>query len=242
MHSKYTRLDRFINRHVGVNRRDVRLMLAQGRVVVDGVIARDINQVVGEFSHVVADGENLQQRSPVYIMMNKPEGVVSATKDDIHTTVIDLLDRPDSYQLHIAGRLDFNTTGLMLLTNDGRWSRQLFEPESKVTKWYRVTLQYPMDESYEAAFMQGMHFPYENITTLPAVLNKLSDTVAEVGLMEGRYHQVKRMFGRLQNKVVELHRYAVGDLQLDSTLKPGQSRELSEQELAGLLPHYSHEA
>jgi 16S rRNA pseudouridine516 synthase len=148
--------------------------------------------------------------------------------------VIDLLDHPDRHRLHIVGRLDLNSSGLLLLTNDGRWSRQLTEPQNKVAKVYRVTLANPIRpeqiSDYVEAFTQGMYFPFENITTRPAGLNVLSEYVAEVTLEEGRYHQIKRMFGRFRNPVVGLHRLAIGSVILDDALMPGESRELTVEE------------
>ena len=228
MQSKRARLDRFVSGVVGINRRDVRPMLAQKRVLVDGCVATNINQVIGEFSHVMLDHRVLQANTPSYVMLNKPAGVVSATKDVRHKTVIDLLDRSDRENLHIVGRLDFNSSGLLLLTNDGQWSRHLTTPEKNIAKLYRVTLEKPITEDYVHAFAEGMYFSYENITTLPAKLNILSDFVAEVSLVEGRYHQIKRMFGRFQNPVLTLHRIAIGNLPLDPSLAPGKSRALTE--------------
>ncbi|PCJ93634.1 MAG: 16S rRNA pseudouridine(516) synthase [Porticoccaceae bacterium] len=231
MQSKHARLDRFISKQVGINRRDVRLLLAQKRVLVNGELATDVNQVVGEFSLIVFDNQVLQAKKPCYVMMHKPPGVVSATKDDQHRTVVDLLDRPDRYHLHIVGRLDFNSSGLILLTNDGRWSRQLTTPENNIAKLYRVTLEKPITVEYIQAFSKGMYFPFEGITTRPAKLNIISDHVAEVSLVEGRYHQIKRMFGRFNNPVLTLHRISIGNLLLDPSLLSGQSRELTEREL-----------
>jgi len=228
MQSKRARLDRFVSGVVGINRRDVRPLLAQQRVLVDGCVATDINQVIGEFSHVMLDHRVLQANTPSYVMLNKPAGVVSATKDVRHKTVIDLLDRSDRENLHIVGRLDFNSSGLLLLTNDGQWSRHLTTPEKNIAKLYRVTLEKPITEDYVHAFAEGMYFSYENITTLPAKLNILSDFVAEVSLVEGRYHQIKRMFGRFQNPVLTLHRIAIGNLPLYPSLAPGKSRALTE--------------
>lgn len=238
MQSKRTRLDRFISQHTNVNRRDVRMMLAQGRLVVDGHIAVDIHHSVDEFSHVVLDGEVLQNKIPVYLMLNKPTGVVSATKDAKHLTVIDVLkktlneaDMPalDIENLHLVGRLDFNSSGLVLLTNDGRWSRRLALPEEKIAKLYRVTLANKITADCIQAFADGMYFPYENITTRPAKLEILSSHIAMVTLVEGRYHQIKRMFGRFQNPVLELHRVAVGGLTLD--LNVGEWRRLTNTEV-----------
>ena len=165
-------------------------------------------------------------------MLNKPAGVVSATVDMQHTTVTDLLSQDYRAELHIVGRLDFNSTGLLLLTNDGRWSQRISQPGRKLLKRYRVTVESPLTPEYVRQFQQGMYFAYEGITTRPAQLTILSDYAAEVGLVEGRYHQLKRMFGRFNNKVLSIHRVAVGPLHLDEHLLVGQSRNLTAAELA----------
>jgi 16S rRNA pseudouridine516 synthase len=231
MQSKRARLDRFVSVRTGISRRHVRPLLAQGRLIVDGSPATAIHQLIDEFTHVALDGRVLQAKKPVYLMMNKPMGVVSATWDDRHKTVIDLLERPDRESLHIVGRLDFNSSGLILLTNDGRWSRHLTTPAQKVPKVYRVVLANPLTDEYIAAFAKGMYFPFEDITTRPARLKILDDFTAEVTLVEGRYHQIKRMFGRFQNPVLSLHRSAIGSLPLDAGLAPGESRELADGEV-----------
>jgi 16S rRNA pseudouridine516 synthase len=209
-------------------------MLAQGRILVDGIPAQDARQFIDEFTRVTLDGNPLQARTPTYLMLHKPVGVVSATKDAKHKTVIDLLDRTDSLNLHIVGRLDFNSSGLVLLTNDGRWSRRLTSPEQKVIKQYSVALAKPITEEYVKAFAEGMYFPFEGITTRPAQLEILGESLAKVSLTEGRYHQIKRMFGRFQNQVLSLHRTAVGNLYLDPALAPGQNRELTPAEVLGI--------
>jgi 16S rRNA pseudouridine516 synthase len=232
MESKRARLDRFISAQTGINRRGVRPLLAQSRIFVDGVAAVDTHQIIDEFSHVILDGRVLQANTPCYVMMHKPRGVVSATKDEQHRTVIDLLNRTERHKLHIVGRLDFNSSGLLLLTNNGRWSRHLATPGNNIAKLYRVTLAKPLTDDYVDAFSEGMYFSYEGITTRPAKLNIISKYVAEVSLMEGKYHQIKRMFGQFDNEVLTLHRLAIGNLWLDSSLSPGQSRELTDNEVA----------
>lgn len=226
MQSNKHRLDRLISSNAGINRKHVRLMLAQKRVLVNESIATDVDQIIGQFDKVELDNKVLQDKRPLYLMMNKPIGVVSATKDDQHKTVIDLL--PLEYKaLHITGRLDLNSSGLLLLTNDGEWSRALTSPEHKVKKVYTVTLEKPLTAEYVAAFAQGMYFPYEDITTRPAALEILSDYTARVTLEEGRYHQIKRMFGRFRNPVLKLHRESIGKITLDRTLAAGEARLLS---------------
>jgi 16S rRNA pseudouridine516 synthase len=238
MQSKRTRLDRFISQHTQINRKDVRLLLAQGRIEVDGAPATDIHQLVDEFTQVSLDEKNLQAKQATYLMLHKSIGVVSATKDPKHPTVLDLIVQVNpemaACNLHIAGRLDFNTSGLLLLTNDGRWSRGLSSPEQQIAKRYIVQLANPISEDYISAFAEGMHFPFENITTRPAQLKILEERLAEVHLTEGRYHQIKRMFGRFRNPVIGLHRTAIGSLELDPALPAGHFRPLSPTEVASL--------
>ena len=231
MQSRRARLDRFISTRTGVNRRDVRQLLASGRILVNNAVATDVSHLIEQFTHVTLDGEILQANTPVYVMMNKPTGVVSATKDPKHRTVIDLLNRNDRADLHIAGRLDFNSSGLLLLTNNGAWSRQLATPENKVEKVYRVELEQPLSEDYIDAFAQGMYFSYEGIHTQAAVLRIISAHTAEVTLTEGRYHQIKRMFGRFDNRVLALHRISIAGLKLPHDLQPGESRGITAAEL-----------
>jgi len=248
---KRARLDKFISTRLGINRRDVRALLARGRVVVDGEVATEIHQVVDQFSHVRFDDQLLQAHQPSYIMLHKPAGVVSATKDDKHRTVIDLLDGGrvladtnadrqtyDKHSLHIVGRLDFNTTGLVLLTNDGRWSSGLTEPVKKVSKRYRVTLEKAVptvrQAEYKATFSAGIYFAFEDLTTRPAEIEFVDERTAQVCIVEGRYHQIKRMFGYLNNKVVGLHRHSIGRLQLDDALAAGESRALTSAEVASI--------
>ncbi len=209
---------------------------------MDGVVASDIGMLINRFSLVRYDNMTIQDRAAHYLMLNKPAGTVSATVDARHTTVIDLLDFPDKDQLHIVGRLDFNSTGLLLLTNDGAWSKKLSLPENHYVKRYHVTLEKPLTEAYVEAFEQGMFFDFEGITTRPAKLCILSDYEAEVSLTEGRYHQIKRMFGRFNNKVLALHRVGVGSLALEPGLLPGEYRELSTAEVTSLVAPFEESA
>ena len=229
MKSKTNRLDRFISQNSVFSLADTLLLIDQKRILLDGHVAHSIQQKVTEFTHVVLDGHCLKNNNPVYIMLNKPQGVVSATKDLKHATVLDLIQHPQKNELHIAGRLDFNTTGLVLLTNDEAWSRKISLPESKLTKTYEVTLSQPLSDEYIAAFREGIYFGYENITTQPACLEILSEYTARLSLIEGKYHQVKRMFGFFQNEVLALHRVSVGHISL-AGLGVGHSRLLTTKE------------
>ena len=234
MSTKRARLDRFISQQCQIPRKQVRLILAKGRVSVDGLVVRDADCQIDQFSHVMLDGRSLRQQQAIYLMLNKPVGVVSATKDNEHKTVMDLLPEYQDKGLHIVGRLDLNTSGLLLLTNDSRWSKQIMSPEHKVAKQYLVGLKEPLTQVYVKAFAEGFYFAYENITTQPAELEILDSHHARVSLVEGRYHQIKRMFGRFRNQVMTLHRFSVGDIYLDETLKSGDFRPLSEKEVASI--------
>ncbi|HCH23519.1 MAG TPA: 16S rRNA pseudouridine(516) synthase [Oceanospirillaceae bacterium] len=228
------RLDKIISQHTGLGKRDVKLLLARQRVLVDDVVCTTADTLIGQFTQVQIDGDIVQSKQPVYIVLNKPKGVVSATTDAVHQTVLQLLPSEFS-NLHIAGRLDLNSTGLMLLTNDGSWSSRITGPDTKLAKRYRVTVQNPLGEDYIQAFVEGMYFAFEDITTAPAQLQIVSDYVADVTLTEGRYHQIKRMFGRFRNPVVALHRYQVGGLCLPADLAEGEYWQLSKLEAEGVF-------
>jgi len=226
------RLDRFLSNLPRFSRKDVRLALLAGRVTVDGVTIKDPLHDVREFSQVCVDDEILQLGKPArYFMLHKPPGCVSATTDPQHPTVLDLLNEADKSDLHIAGRLDFNTSGLMLITNDGQWSRRLTQPTTKLPKIYYVETEQEIGEHYIEKFTEGFYFAFEHLTTLPAQLTILGSHRARLSIVEGRYHQVKRMFGFFDNKVVALHRESMGPLVLDPALAPGQYRALTAEEI-----------
>ena len=222
------RVDRFLSNLPQFNRQQVRLLLIEKRIQVDGQIICDPRHEIRAFSRIEFDGQVLQAGKPArYFMLHKPPGCVSATQDPEHPTVLDLLDEPDKHELHIAGRLDFNTSGLMLITNDGHWSRRLTQPQTKLPKVYYVETEQEITAAYVTKFNEGVYFAYENLTTQPAELELLGPRSARLSIVEGRYHQVKRMFGFFDNKVLRLHRESIGALVLDSQLAPGQYRALS---------------
>ncbi len=226
------RLDRFLSNLSRFNRQDARQLISQGRIRLDGLECRDAQAEVREFSRVQLDDELLQAgKAARYFMLHKPVGVVSATCHPEHRTVLDLLDEPNKDDLHLAGRLDLNTSGLLLISNDGLWTRRLTLPGSKQPKVYRVQTEHPITDEYIEVFARGLYFAYEDLTTLPAELEILDSHSARLTLHEGRYHQVKRMFGHFQNKVIGLHRERIGPLNLGD-LPVGQYRALSDEEVA----------
>lgn len=224
-------LRRFLDRQAGLLRRSLAPLLAEGRVQVDGVGVHDGQQEITRFQRILADDQELQAGSrALYLMLHKPAGYVSATVDAEHPTVLDLIDDPDAASLHLAGRLDRATTGLVLLTNDGKWSKRITLAEHHVPKVYLVETATDLDPSDVVAFATGFYFHTEDITTRPATLEILSARTARLTLREGRYHQVKRMFHRVQKRVVALHRERIGGITLDVPL--GQWRALAPTEIS----------
>ncbi len=231
------RLDRFIAKQRSVSERSAREWIVAERVSINGKPTRRHGEEVSRFDKITFDNNVLQPGSErLYFMLNKPKGILSATKDDQHTTVIDLLDHPEKASLHLAGRLDRSSTGLMILTNDGSWSDRLTQPDSKVAKSYLVETDRPVPEEAVALFEAGFEFPTEGITTRPAQLLLLGPCRARVIIHEGRYHQIKRMFHRINEiRLVSLHRESIGEIRLPDDLAPGEFRALTNCERESIL-------
>ncbi len=230
------KLDRLIAKHRQMGRTAALRAIAARRVRVDGLVVADGHEEVDRFGTVMLDDEPVQvAERGLYLLMHKPVGWLSATKDAQHPTVLDLIDDLDKHTLHLAGRLDRNTSGLLILTNDGNWSKRLMVADFKVPKVYRVETDVPVPPEAVEAFDRGFFFHTEDITTLPAKLEILGEHLARVTLHEGRYHQVKRMFHRLGCRVTALHRESVGALRLPEDLKPGEWREMTPEERQAAL-------
>lgn len=231
------RLDRFLTQTTQQSNKQVRERIDAGDVLVDGAPALEWNTPITRFSKVMLAGELLQANTAEYWMLHKPVGVVSDTKHPHHKTVLDCLNEPNKAELHVAGRLDLNTSGLVLLTNNGAWSKGITLASSKLPKVYEVTLDKAIPREAEAVFKAGIYFAHEDITTLPAKLERVSSRQARLTLVEGRYHQVKRMFGHLGLRVQALHRSQVGGLSLTDALPVGKYRRLAADEVKILVSH-----
>ena len=168
------RIDRFLSNNTHYSRKDVRKLMAKGEVKVEGEVVTDGSVHITEFSHVEFMGEALQSRRARYIMLHKPKGYLSATKDDQHNTAMDLIHEDFKQDLHIAGRLELNTSGLLLITDDGKWSRHVTAPKKKIPKVYLVDTADDISPETAAAFEQGVYFKYEDLTTSPAQLEVIS--------------------------------------------------------------------
>ncbi len=228
------RIDRLLSNLPHGSRKQARQWLARGEVRIGDQVVRDPWVEVSAFSQVHLKNQLLQARQPRYFMIHKPPGYLSATRDPEHPVVLELLNEPDSHQLHIGGRLDRASSGLLLVTDDGRWSRHLTEPDKQIAKVYLVETANPIHPDTAHRFAEGIYFGYEDITTKPVKLEQLGSRLARLTLYEGRYHQIKRMFGRFRNPVVKLHREQIGEIVLDRTLAPGQYRPLTREEVGSV--------
>ncbi len=224
------RLDKFVSHCSGLSRKQARARIIQGAVTVDGAVQRDITRPTDAGQQVALDQQPLTLPGKRYLMLHKPAGYVCARSDGEHPTVLDLL--PPGTDLQIVGRLDLDTTGLLLLTDDGQWNHRITTPSSRCAKTYRVHTADPLSPDLVDAFARGVQLRSDPQPTRPARLEILRPREALITLEEGRYHQVKRMFASAGNRVTALHRETLGKLRLDPNLKPGDYRELSADEVA----------
>lgn len=199
-------------------------MLGKGNVILNGDLVRDGNVALGKFDHVIVAGETLQYKTRRIVLINKPTGVLSATTDPTQCTVIDLIREPWAHELHLAGRLDRTTTGLVILTNDSTFSESLTRPRNKVSKAYLVETDQAITTEAMNSFRKGMSFAKERICTQPAIIVLLSETSCRLTIYEGKHHQIKRMFLRFGIRVTKLHRESVGSYMLPDDLAPGEYR------------------
>ena len=228
------RLDKYLAETAQCTRSEAKTLLQKGRVTVNGAVCKkgDIQLKAGDA--VAVDGKALQYQKFVYLMLNKPAGVVSASTDKRDTTVVDLVG--DAYprrELFPAGRLDKTSTGFVLLTDDGGFAHDILAPKRHVSKTYTVVLDTPLTAEMQAGFAQGVTLA-DGTELSPAEAEALTEDglTVRVTLKQGVYHQIKRMFGVYGAGVNALHRDAIGGLALDKTLEPGQWRELSNEEVA----------
>lgn len=225
------RLDKIISNRTGISRKDAKSAISSGKVTVSGNVIRSSDYKVGENEEIILDGKKISGNAHVYIVLNKPKGYVSATEDPQQKTVIELVP-PELFRNGIfpAGRLDKDTTGLMIITDDGDFAHRILAPKKHVPKKYAVTLDLPVTEEMKIGFEKGIEL--SDGICKSAKLFKTGEYTCEVTLSEGRYHQIKRMFGCFGAKVTELHRLSMGGFSLPENLLPGECRELSEKELA----------
>lgn len=216
------RLDQFVSQAAAIPRAEAQQVIRWGHVLVDGKKITKTSTHIDPSAEVRLDDEQIALPGDIYIMLHKPAGVVSATEDPSHRTVLDLIDHPHRHTLHVVGRLDKDTTGLLLITNDGEWSHQLMSPKHHVPKTYLATLAEPLTEAAAEQLRAGVQLHGEKGLTKPAEVEILPAQQARITLSEGKYHQVKRMFAAVGNRVGVLHREQVGRWVLDPQLGEGE--------------------
>lgn len=225
------RIDKVIANQTNYSRKEVKELIKQKRIMVnDEIISKSDLKVDSKKDKIMLDSKELKVKKYIYLMLNKPKGYISATEDRTMKTVLDLI--PEEYSnrdLFPAGRLDKDTTGLMIITDDGEFAHNILSPKKHVSKTYNVKLDIPMTEEMIKGFKEGIKLNDGDCQS--AILKITGPNTGIVTLTEGRYHQIKRMFGCYGAKVIELQRIGMGNFKLPNDLKLGESREFEEKEL-----------
>ena len=234
------RIDKYLaNMNIG-SRSEVHKLIKQGIVTINGKKVKSPKEKVSEDDEVLVSGEKISYQKYHYFLLNKPKGVLSATEDRTQKTVVDLLKKQDQYQgIAPVGRLDKDTTGLLMLTNDGQLTHELLAPKKHVDKIYRALIAGMPDEETVKTFASGMTLGDDTVLkqaelTILETDSEKNQAKIEINIHEGKYHQIKRMFGACGMKVLELERLQMGNLKLDKSLKQGQYRELSLEEVENI--------
>lgn len=227
-----SRLDSLIRAWGYASRREVRKLVADGRISVDGEPARDAAMQCGDDCAIAIDGKLLEKRSSLTLMLNKPEGYVCTDDEGLYPSVFTLLkDEYKDRALFAVGRLDADTEGLLLLTNDGELCDKIIRPESNINKVYEVSFDRPLIPDAAERLKEGLVLP-EGVKCRPAYLEPISEKSARISVCEGKYHEVKRLIRACGAQVAALKRISIGKLVLDAELAPGEYRALTEDEIS----------
>lgn len=228
------RLEKMLSNMGYGSRKDMKTIIKKGRVRVNGIVAKSGSDSVDTDKDIVEfDGVEVTYKEYIYLMLNKPAGVVSATEDNMHETVLDLLlDEDLIFQPFPVGRLDKDTEGMLILTNDGKFSHDLLSPKKHIPKTYYVEVDGEITDDDIKAFRQGINVNDEYVTMESKLtIDEKNPCAGFVTIMEGKFHQIKRMFIERDKNVTYLKRLQMGDLELDETIELGQYRELTDEEV-----------
>lgn len=225
------RLDKYICQATSLTRSQAKKVISQGRITSSETTLRNTAYKVSDDEIICRDGKAIALRGVRYIMLNKPQEFISSTVDEQLPSLLNLITVEKREQLFIAGRLDADTTGLTLITDDGQWSHKITSPRKKCAKRYRVGLTEALPDNAVELFQEGIQLKSENQPCLPATLEIISENEVLLTISEGKYHQVKRMFAAIGNHVSTLHREQIGAIELDATLALGEWRYLTEEEV-----------
>ncbi len=223
------RLDRFVCKSTELTRNQAVRVIHERAVFVNGEIIIDESAQVHENNTILFNGERLKARSFRYIMMHKPAGTICSNVDEAYPSIFNYIEIDKASELHIAGRLDAYTTGLVLITDDGRWSFNIISPDRKCEKVYRVGLRDEITDDAVSKLENGLRLQGEAKLTLPATLRIITPEDVLLTINEGKFHQIKRMFAAVGNRVVSLHREKIGKIELD--IDVGQWRYLTQDEV-----------
>ena len=232
---KEQRFDKIISSQFNISRKDARIGIRRGKGTVDGVVIKDPSAQVSPDAQISYGGQALQYKEYIYILMNQPKGVLSATTDKNKKTVVDLV--PPEFKrnnLFPVGRLDKDTTGLLIITDDGEFAHNAISPKKDVLKTYVATLDGKVTEEMVDIFSKGVVLA-DGTLCKKAFLKPLKDNKAEIKISEGKYHQIKRMFGTVGLGVNKLCRVGFGNLSLPSNLLEGECKELENWEIEAIF-------
>jgi len=225
------RLDKLISQSTDLSRKEVKRLAHKELITVNDEVIKSTDYKVQENDVVRCQDEVIGVLHARYFMLNKPVGFVSATKDKEHLTVLEFIEEPRKENLSVAGRLDIDTTGLVILTDDGQWLHQVISPKHQCEKAYLVETVKPLTEKDIKKLEDGVWLNNEKTRTKPAKVDVIDEYNYRLTITEGRYHQVKRMFAALDNHVESLHRERIGGVTLDIDLQPGEYRALTDDEV-----------
>lgn len=226
------RLDKFLCKSTQLSKDKATLLIHSGAVTINGIVVTCESQQVHKNNQTQLNGQTLILRAFRYILLNKPADTICSNHDEAYPTLLNYLEVENVSELHIAGRLDADTTGMVLITDDGHWSFNITRPEKHCEKLYRVGLSRPIANDVPEKFKKGIRLQGEQTATLPASLEIISPVEVLLTITEGRFHQVKRMFASVGNRVTSLHRERIGPVQLDVGV--GQWRYLTPSEINAL--------
>ncbi|WP_413700960.1 16S rRNA pseudouridine(516) synthase RsuA [Psychromonas sp. KJ10-10] len=228
------RLDKYICESTTLTRSQAKKVLSQGRIKINDKVVRSSAYKTTEDEVIRFDGDIISVRGLRYIMLNKPQDFICSNVDEQLPSIFNLIEVDKKEQLFVAGRLDADTTGLTLITDDGQWSHKVTSPRNKCKKCYRVGLDAVITPEAIEQLQQGVQLNSEPQPCLPAEVEVISETEVLLTISEGKYHQVKRMFAAVGNLVIELHREKIGEIILDDNLDLGEWRYLTEAEVQSI--------
>ena len=225
------RLDKFVAKAADVTRSKAKKLISSGKVSVDQSICKSANLLISDLQSIELLGNPLSYVQHKYILLNKPKGYICSTKDEQYPSALNLLDTISLEKLHFAGRLDVDTSGLVLISDNGQWTHRVTSPKHQHEKTYIVTTSEVVSSEQQQKLTTGIVLKDSAKATLPATVEIISEKVISLAITEGRYHQVKRMLAAVGNHVVDLHRKSIGCLTMDENMNGGDWRYLSQEEI-----------